>query len=126
MRKGFAAAAAVALSVCGLVLFGPASVSAGPKIVKACGSVVVRGASLEVDMTEVKRPPRDITCRDGRKVLSKFVRRGVELGSVGVEGRRYSCYESRPGSVGWDFNCSFFKSTGRSYILVAFGGGRRG
>lgn len=126
MRKGFVWAISMAFVVFGVALVGPASVSAGPKIVEACGTVDVGGTSIEVDMTEVKRPPRDITCRDGRKVLQKFVSRNVEIGSVWVEGRRYSCYESRPGSFGWDYNCSFFKSTGRSYKLVAFGGGRRG
>ncbi len=127
MRNRVAGAIALAVFfVFGLTMLGPASVSAGPKIVKACGTVDVGDTSIEVDMTEVKRPPRDITCRDGRKVLQKFVSRNVEIGSVLVEGHRYSCYESRPGSVGWDFNCSFFKSTKRSYRLVAFGGGRRG
>lgn len=127
MRKKIAAAlASVVVLATGMILTGSATVSALPKIVKACGSVEARGNLIEVDMTEVRLPPRDITCRDGRKVLQKFVSKRVELGSVRVEGRKYSCYESRPGGVGWDYNCSFFKSSKRNYRLVAFGGGRRG
>jgi hypothetical protein len=106
---------------------GSVSVAATrPPIAKACGSIVVHGSRLQVDITEVIGLPAR-GCPRAKTVMQRFVRTSPPVmgnGQVRVGGKTYSCYRSRLDGEGWDYHCNW-SSSGSRTRFVDFGAGRR-
>jgi hypothetical protein len=128
MARVAAAGLAIAIiAVACVSLAGSASASATrPPIAKACGSILVHGSRLRVDITEVIGLPAR-GCPRAKTVMQKFVRTSPPVmgdGQVHVGGKTYSCYRSRLDGEGWDYHCNW-SSYGSRTRLIDFGGGRR-
>jgi hypothetical protein len=90
------------------------------RIRRPCGAVRVRGKSVTVDITEGQFR---LTCVAARAVMRRYLARR-DNGTVHYDGRTFECWNSRPDSVGWDYNC-IYSDEGLTLEYVGVGAGRR-
>ena len=90
-----------------------------PRLVKACGSISVRGRRLLVDVAE-GRPL--VPCASARAVMRQFVATASEATTLELERRVYACHVSPRDDPGWDFHC-LWNDAPRGFADI--GAGRR-
>jgi hypothetical protein len=123
--------------LCAVALPSPAQAvtRSFPPPVKACGSIANGGSRIAVDIDEADGGAM-VSCTVARGTMAAYLRKararrwtttqtGRSLDFV-YGGRRFACYTSRPDRVGWDYHCSFGRSSGAVFRFVDVGAGRRG
>jgi hypothetical protein len=123
--------------VCAAVSACPAQAATRsfPPPVKACGSITNGTSRIAVDIDEADGGAM-VSCAVARPAMATYLRKagarrwpradtGRSLDFVYAR-KHFACYTSRPDRIGWDFHCSFGRSSNAVFRFVDIGAGRRG
>ena len=106
-----------------------------PPPVKTCGTIAAGAKSIAVDIDEADGGAT-MPCAVARGTMATYLRKararrwprtnsGRSLDFVYAR-RHFACYTSRRDGVGWDYHCSFGRTSGDAFRFVDIGAGRRG